>query len=166
MYHAMTISGFTFDGLSHRPVVILKDADGNITVPLWISMMEAVSIAVELISRDITSQSGRSDLLSLLLDKLHYKVAGLTIDSLNDGVFSAMVRFVREGEEMSVDVRLCEALTLSLKYLLPVMVSDEVVSKASTVAMSDENLAREADARRFVDFLENLDPAALGKYPM
>lgn len=166
MHHEMTVFGFTFDGIAQRPVVILKDAKGNTTVPIWISLMEAVSIAVELISRDITSRSGRSDLLSMLLDKLHYKVAGLTIDSLHDGVFSAAVRFVRDGEEMVVEVRLCEALILALKYQLPVMVADEVVAMASTVAMSDEKVAKEADARRFVDFLESLDPADLGKYPM
>jgi hypothetical protein len=34
------------------------------------------------------------------------------------------------------------------------------------LAMADETIARENDARRFVDFLENLDPADLGKYPM
>jgi len=32
--------------------------------------------------------------------------------------------------------------------------------------MTDEKIARENDARRFIDFLESLDPAELGKYPM
>jgi hypothetical protein len=46
------------------------------------------------------------------------------------------------------------------------MLADEVMARASMLAMTDEKIARENDARRFVDFLENLDPSDLGKYPM
>jgi hypothetical protein len=46
------------------------------------------------------------------------------------------------------------------------MVADDVMARASVLAMTDETIARENDARRFVDFLENLDPTDLGKYPM
>ena len=41
-----------------------------------------------------------------------------------------------------------------------------MVAQASTRALSDESVAREYDARRFVDYLENLNPGDLGKYPM
>jgi hypothetical protein len=46
------------------------------------------------------------------------------------------------------------------------MVADEVMARGSMLAMNDETIARENDARRFIDFLENLQPADLGKYPM
>jgi bifunctional DNase/RNase len=54
----------------------------------------------------------------------------------------------------------------ALKYKLPVMVHEEVIKQASMLDLNEGNFSRETDARRFVDFLENLDPAALGKYPM
>jgi len=166
MYHKMKVFGFTLDTIAQRPVVILKDAEGNNTVPIWISSLEAASIAAELISCDVSSQNGRGDLLTALLEKMEMSVATISIDNLHDGVFTASVRFDRQGGEVRLDVRPYEALLISLKYKQPVMVADEVMARASMLAMDDETIARENDARRFVDFLENLDPAELGKYPM
>jgi bifunctional DNase/RNase len=166
MYHKMKVFGFTLDTIAQRPVVILKDAEDLNTVPIWIGSLEAVSIAAELVSCDLSSQNGRGDLLSLLMEKLAMGVTMISIDTLHDGVFTASVTFSCEGGDISVSVRPYEALVISLKYKLPVMVADEVMARASMLAMADETIARENDARRFVDFLENLDPADLGKYPM
>lgn len=167
MFLEMKVFGFTLDSIAHRPVVILKDAkDGENTVPIWISATDAVSIAAELISRDLPSQSGRGDLLTVLLAQTGMEVARIAIEGLEEGVFKASVTFVGNGEELKVEVRPCEALVASLKYAMPVMVAEEVMARASIHALSDREIARENDARRFVDFLENLDPAELGKYPM
>ena len=166
MYHKMKVFGFTLDTIAQRPVVILKDAEDLNTVPIWIGSLEAVSIAAELVSCDLSSQNGRGDLLSLLMEKLAMGVTTISIDTLHEGVFTASVTFRSEDGEISVSVRPYEALVISLKYKLPVMVADEVMARASMLAMADETIARENDARRFVDFLENLDPADLGKYPM
>jgi uncharacterized protein len=166
MYHKMKVFGFTLDTIAQRPVVILKDAEDANTVPIWIGSMEAVSIAAELISNDISAQNGRGDLLSKLLEKMDMKVTMISIDTLKDGVFSATVTLCCEESEIRLDVRPYEALIISLKYRLPVMVADEVLARGSMQAMNDETIARENDARRFIDFLENLEPADLGKYPM
>lgn len=166
MYHEMTVFGFTLDSIAHRPVVILKDAKESNTVPIWISAIEAVSIAAELISRDISGQSGRGDLLTILFEQTGMKVTRIAIESISNGVFKASVSFVINNDEFKVDVRLCEALITALKYKLPVMVAEDVVARASLDALNDEMIAQENDARRFVDFLESLDPADLGKYPM
>ncbi|KAF0220263.1 MAG: hypothetical protein FD174_1343 [Geobacteraceae bacterium] len=166
MYHEMTVFGFTLDSVAHRPVVILKDVKDSNTVPIWISAMEAVSIAAELMSRDISCQSGRGDLLTILFEQTGMKVARIAIESLNNGIFKASVSFIINGDEFKVDVRTCDALITALKYKLPVMVAEDVVARASMDALTDETIAQEHDARRFVDFLEDLDPADLGKYPM
>jgi hypothetical protein len=166
MYHKMKVFGFAYDAIAQRPMVILKDSEDTNTVPIWIGSLEAVSIAAELISCDLSSQNGRGDLLSMLLDKMAMRVTMITIDSLNDGVFAASVTLIGKSDEIKIDVRPYEALIISLKYKLPVMLADEVMSRASMLAMTDEKIARENDARRFVDFLENLDPSDLGKYPM
>ncbi len=166
MYHEMTVYGLALDALSQRPVVILKDAEEKTTVPVWLSNMEVVAIAAELISRDIASQSGRGDLLSVLLKEMGMTVAMIAVDDLHDGIFTTTVRFVRGGEEVKVAVRPSEALITALKYKLPVMVAADVVTRASRLDLKDETVVRENDARRFADFLENLDPEEMGKYPM
>lgn len=165
MYLEMTVFGFAMDAIANRPVVILKDARDCNTIPIWLSVSEAFSIAAELIQWD-SSRSGGQDLMALLLANTETEIGSIVIVGLNDGLFTAQVKFVRNGEELPVDVPPCEAIIAALKYKLPIMVAEEVLQRASVLAMSDEDLARENNARRFVDFLEKLDPATLGKYPM
>jgi bifunctional DNase/RNase len=166
MYHEMKVFGFTLDSLAQRPIVILKDAEENNSIPIWIGSMEAVSMVAQLISSDISDRNGGPDLFSKLMAKLGMRVSRLSLESLNDGVFSATVTIRGESGDIRIDVRPYEAICLSLKHDLPVMVADEVLARGSMMAMKDETIARETDARRFIDFLEKLDPSDLGKYPM
>lgn len=164
MYREMKLFGVAMDPLSPRPIVLLKGND-NLTVPLWISTSEAVAMTAELVCREIAAGNGRKDLLTLLLERLDTRISAVTIDSLNDGI-SVAVRLLRDGKEIAVDVRTGEGLATALKLKLPILVSDEVVARASVHVMSDPAVARENDSRRFTDFLESLDPIQLGKYPM
>jgi bifunctional DNase/RNase len=162
----MKVFGFTLDNLAQRPIVILKDAEENNSIPIWIGSMEAVSMVAQLISSDISTKDGGTDLLSKLMEKMGMEVSMISIDDLHDGAFSATLTLKCEREEIKLDVRPYEALCVSLKYDLPVMVADNVLARGSMMAMKDETIARENDARRFIDFLEKLDPCDLGKYPM
>ncbi|MCM2357699.1 MAG: bifunctional nuclease family protein [Geobacteraceae bacterium] len=166
MYLEMTVFGFTMDSLAGRPVVILKDAKDSNTVPIWLSTSEALSIAAELMLWDSSGRSSRKDLMTLLLENTGTEIGSIVIEGLSDGVFTALVMFLRNGEELPVAVRPCEAIITALKYKMPIRVAEEVLQRASVLAMSDEELARENNVRRFTEFLENLDPATLGKYPM
>jgi uncharacterized protein len=166
MFHEMTIVGFTLDSLAHRPVVILKDAQDINTVPLWLNAADAVAMAAELVGRDLSDRQNRQDLFTALLGNLGMKARQVVIEGVKDGIYSASVRFERDGEELRVEVRPCEALLASLKYKLPVLVAASVVEEASRLMGSEEHEVHESNARRFVDFLENLDPAMMGKYPM
>lgn len=166
MYLEMTVSGFAIDSIASRPLVILKDAKESNTIPIWLTTSEALSIAAEMILWDSSARSGRKDLMNLLMENTGTGIGSIVIEGVADGVFRAVVNFSRDGEELRVDVRPCEAIITALKYKIPIMVSGEVLERASLLALSDEELARENNARRFVEFLENLDPATLGKYPM
>jgi bifunctional DNase/RNase len=166
MYQTMKIFGFAVDPLANRPMVLLKAEEGDATVPLWISMMEAVAMAAELVGREIASQSGRGDLLMVLMERLGMRITAIGLDSIRDGLVAASVLFSNGSEELRAEVRACEALIASLKFKLSLQVSDEVIAWAATHVEGDETGVRETEARRFIDFLEQLDPATLGKYPM
>lgn len=166
MYLEMSVFGFTMDSLASKPVVILKDAKGANTIPIWISATEAFAIAAELVLWDGSTNSRVKDLMALFLEKSGTEIRAITIDGLNNGVFTASVKFLRGDEEFRVEVRPCEAIMAALKYKLPILVAEEVLQRASVVVMNDEELAGENNARRFAEFLENLDPTTLGKYPM
>lgn len=166
MYHELKVFGFAVDPLSPKPVVLLKGGEGDsVTVPIWVSTLEAVAMAAELVNREVTAQRGRHDLLSELMGRLEVTVMAISLEQEEHGV-AAAVHFLKDGEEVKIGVRTCEALVASIKFKLPIQVSHEVVARSALEAVGAEGCGKNAEERRYADFLENLDPAELGKYPM
>ena len=167
MYLEMKVYGFALDAIAQMPVIILKDADEKHAVPVWIGTSESVTFAAEFVGREVSARNGRKDLFTSLIEKLGMSIARIVIESLHEGVFTASVRLAAaDGEEMRLEIHVSEAMLLSLKYRLPVLVNSELLTQVSTLDMNEAGFAQENNARRFVDFLDQLDPATLGKYPM
>jgi len=167
MYLEMKVYGFALDAIAQMPVIILKDADEKHAVPVWISTSESVTFAAEFVGREVSFRNGRKDLFTTLIERLGMSIASIVIESLKDGVFTASVRLAApDAEEMRLELHVSEAMLLSLKYRVPVMVNSELLTQVSTLDMSEEGFAQENNARRFIDFLDQLDPTTLGKYPM
>lgn len=166
MYHEVTIHGFTMDNVSRRPVVILKGTDGSTTVPLWISMEDGVSIAADLISRDLMGHGRNQDFYSSLLSSLGMRIDRVVIDRDEGGTLYASVLLAGEESDMSVTVGVTEALNISLSRKVPLMVSAGVADWAVRYAENDKDVLGESNERRYADFLENLDASQLNKLPM
>jgi len=163
----MHVFGFALDAIAQMPVIILKDVDGVHTVPVWVNAAESVAFAAEFVGREISLRSGRKDLFSSLLDRLDMKICMISIDDLKDGLFTSSVQIETAlGEQLRVELHVSEAMLLSLKYRMPVMVKREILGNIATLDMNEEDFAKENNARRFVDFLDQLDPSSMGKYPM
>lgn len=165
-YLQMTIYGFALDSIAQMPVVILKDADESNSLPIWINNMDALYIVAELIRGDASAKSDRKDFLTALLDHLNTEITEISIESMKDGLFAASISIVVAGETVKLDVRTSEALVLAMKNKMSVMVARHLLEQPATLAGEGSGQFTEVDERRFVDFLENLDPADLGKYPM
>ena len=165
-YREMTVHGFTLDSIAQIPLVLLKDGDESVTLPIWISSMEAVTVAAELINRDALAQSGTRDLVTLLLDQLRVTIDRITIEGLSETRFDAYVFFSQDGACIRVKVRSCEALVMALKYSMPIMVAEKVLEQATILDAGDEHCFDDHATGRFVDFLESLDPEDMGKYPI
>lgn len=166
MYLEMKVCRFTLDSFAQMPVVFLKDAEEKNTLPIWINSMDAVSLAAELISKDMSVEGGCCELMTKLMDQLCLKVDRITIDSLNNGIFDIFIFFFGNGKEISIKVRPCEALIMALKYNMSVHVAKRVIAQASVLTATDEEINIDIDASRYIDFLESLDLKDFGKYPM
>jgi bifunctional DNase/RNase len=167
MYLEMKVTGFALDAIAQMPVIILKDADEKHTVPVWINATESVSFAAEFVGREMAVRNGRKDVFTTLVERLGMSVTSIVIESLKDGLFTSSVRLAAaDSEEMRLELHVSEAMLFSLKYRLPVLVNRELLTQVSTLDMNEEGFAKENNARRFVDFLDQLDPSTMGKYPM
>jgi uncharacterized protein len=166
-YVEMKVSGFAVDAIAQMPVIILKDSDEKHAVPVWLNASESVSFAAEFVGREASSRTGRKDIFIALVEQMGMSVSGIVIEALKEGVFTSFVRLSKSGgDDMRLELHVSEAMLLSMKFRLPVLVNSEILTQVSRLDMSEEGFAKENNARRFVDYLDQLDPADMGKYPM
>jgi len=70
MFIQMKVAGIMLDPVSNMPIIILRDLEERDTLPIWIGVVEASSIAMQLekikIPRPLTH-----DLIKNILEQLH-----------------------------------------------------------------------------------------------
>lgn len=116
---------------SDEQVIALREVEGERQFPIVIGMFEA--FAIDRIVKGRTSERPLThDLMASLVAKLGARVVRVTIDDLKDETFYANVILRRgEDDEVAVDARPSDAITLALKAQVPIYVSERVLDLAS-----------------------------------
>jgi bifunctional DNase/RNase len=165
MFKPMVISGLTVDPLTNSPIVILKEIDGDRTLPIWIGLLEATAIASELegikFSRPMTH-----DLLKNIMGLIEAKVNKIEVCDLKNNTYYALIYFDHTGEEISIDARPSDALALSLRVDAPIFVAEEVIKKSSQIDLKAEPEDKSEQGKKWQEILEKLNPDDFGKYKM
>lgn len=165
MFKPMIISGLTVDPLTNSPIVILKEIDGERTLPIWIGLLEATAIASELegikFSRPMTH-----DLLKDIMETVDLKVNKIEICDLKNNTYYALIYLIHGGKEISIDARPSDALALSLRMGAPIFVAEEVIEKSSQIDLKAEPEDKTEQGKKWQDILEKLNPEDFGKYKM
>jgi len=156
----MEIKGLLLDPISNTPVVVLKDAEEQFFLPIWIGVFEANAIAMK-IENVATSRPMTHDLFFNTLGDLKARIDKVVISDLRDNTFYARIFLVREGESIEIDSRPSDALALALRFDAGIYVEEEVLEKSRKIEVED---ARNPD--RLKKWLEEIDPEELGKYKM
>ena len=166
MLKPMTISKLTMDPITNSPIVILKEVDGEKTLPIWIGLMEATAIASKMEKIDF-DRPMTHDLLKNILDMVDVKVDRIEICDLKNNVYYALIHIDHNGNRIQVDARPSDALALSLRVNAPVFVSEEVIDKSRHIdLMSAEPEIKTEEGKKWQEILENLNPEDFGKYKM
>jgi len=162
MFIEMKVSGIILDPHTNVPIVILKDGEGKWTLPIWIGILEASAIAMELekikIHRPLTH-----DLLKNILEHLKAKMLKIEITDLKDNTYYALIYLEVEGKEMAIDSRPSDAIALALRTEAPIYASTEVLTKSRHL---DAQEFTQENKDKWTEILENLDPEDFGKYKM
>ena len=157
----MEIKGLLMDPVSNMPVVILRDRDDGLFLPIWVGIFEANAIALEM-EKIATPRPMTHDLLKNVLVELGYRVERIVITELKDNTFYALL-YLRQGERLlPVDSRPSDAIALALRTESPIFVESEVIEKAKSADLTKDA----GESERIRKWLENLDPEELGKYEM
>ncbi|MCH8056095.1 MAG: bifunctional nuclease family protein, partial [Deltaproteobacteria bacterium] len=86
----MAVGGLTLDPVTKSPIVILKDLDNKLNLPIWIGLLEATAMATELegikMARPMTH-----DLLKNILTGTGGTVESVEITELRENTYYALI---------------------------------------------------------------------------
>src|SRR5258707_14500660 len=110
----MLIYGVSFDLVGKQPIVLLKTADGNKFLPIWIGHPEAAAILMKLQSQAAPPPMTH-DLLSDMLEQLGAQVIRITVTELRENTFYAQTTVVHDGAETEGDSLPSDAIALAMR---------------------------------------------------
>ncbi len=153
----MSIKGLMIDPVTNMPIVILRDADNQRALPIWVGPVEANAIALQI--ENVAPQRPMThDLLRAVLTELGATLRRVIIADLREGTFYAYLEVVRGGETQFIDARPSDAIALALRAKAPVFVDTRVLQQVQPIDASPD----QADRERLQRWLESLDPDDLG----
>jgi hypothetical protein len=157
----MTIKGLGIDPITNMPIVVLRDREGQRTLPIWVGVFEANAIALQMENVQ-TPRPMTHDLLKSVLDGLSASVERVVVCALRDNTFYATIHVRTEhGSRQAVDARPSDAIALALRTSAPIYVEESVLQEA-TSGESRETV----DVKRIQSWLQDLPEEDLGKYKM
>jgi bifunctional DNase/RNase len=167
----MMVGGITLDPSTKMPIVVLKDPDNKLNLPIWIGPLEATAMATEL--EGIKPQRPLThDLLRNLLTEFGATVESVEVTELRESTYFARIQIkTREGRAVEIDSRPSDAIALALRTKSPIYVAKKVLEDSSELhekqgeqQTSDQNLAG-VSRDKWSEILERMSPEDF-KYKM
>jgi uncharacterized protein len=157
----MTVYGVSFDIVGKQPIVLLRTADGNKFLPIWIGHPEAAAILMKL-QGSAPARPLTHDLLTSILDQLETEVVKITVTELRENTFYARITLRQNGQEIEVDSRPSDAIALAVRADAKIYATDEVIEESGIEFESDDEDNDQRIAR--VSALADLDPDEFRKF--
>ncbi|MFN7182524.1 MAG: bifunctional nuclease family protein [Planctomycetota bacterium] len=129
------ISRIIISEIMDAQAILLKEKDGNRTIPIIIGIVEALAL-----DRAIKAKKAirpmTHDLLVSILEILQCKLQRVIINDLKGGTFFAELHLEQNGKSYTIDCRPSDALVLASHFKSPIYVLEDVFLK--TENPSDE----------------------------
>ena len=153
--HEMVIYGVSFDLVGKQPIVLLKTADGNKFLPIWIGHPEAAAILMKL-QGAATPRPMTHDLVTDMLEQLGAQVTRITVTELRENTFYAQITVQLDGSEIEVDSRPSDAIALAIRADAPIFAADDVIEE-SAIEFEGEEVTEEEIESKVSEFKQFLD---------
>src|ERR1044071_8666499 len=150
----MEIYGVSFDQVGKQPIVLLKTAEGNKFLPIWIGHPEAAAILMKLqgasAPRPLTH-----DLLVNILGELEVEIVRVTVTELRENTFHASITIAQNGNELEIDSRSSDAIAVAVRAHVPIFAADDVIED-SAIEMEGDEVNEEEIVDEFKKFLDRV----------
>lgn len=156
----MQVYGLAVENDTETPVLVLKNDELGMVLPIWIGAMEAMAISMVLnevsFPRPMTH-----DLLLSTIATFGGEVVSVDIVDIEQGTFYAEIMVRKDGEMVAIDSRPSDAVALAVRADCPVRVAQKVLDVAGT-----KDIAETVEEKSgWEDELEGLSPEDF-KYKM
>jgi bifunctional DNase/RNase len=153
--------------MSQQRIVILREANAERYLPIWIGIYEAEAITIALqeveVARPLTH-----DLLKNVFGVLDARIIRVEVSDLREDTFYGNIVVEVDGRTMSIDSRPSDALNLAVRANVPILVKRTVLDAAGIIPEEDLQEGEEAEELPeiengeerlsvFEDFLEKLE---------
>jgi hypothetical protein len=151
----MEVIGVRVEMPSNSPIVLLKEAQGDRYLPIWIGAVEATAIAFAQQGM-VSLRPLTHDLFRDVLEVLNVQLRTVNITALRDGIFYADLVFSNGAE---VSARPSDSIALALRTGAQIFASEEILDEAG-VPIPDE---QEDEVEKFREFLDTISPEDFGR---
>ncbi len=165
MLHKVRIVGLTVDEESNAPILVLRTIETNETIPIWIGLLEAASIASALQKIDF-ERPMTHDLFKNFITRMNVTLTKIEVCDLRDNTFFAKLFFASGDKVFYMDSRPSDAIALSIRFNAPIYVDEKVIAVLKPgegerhYEMEDES----EEGKKWAEYLNKLSPEDFGKY--
>ncbi|HEX5470117.1 MAG TPA: bifunctional nuclease family protein [Gaiellaceae bacterium] len=153
----MHIYGVSFDMVGKQPIVLLKTAEGNKFLPIWIGHPEAAAILMKLQDAS-TPRPMTHDLVTDMLERLDAQVVRVAVTELRENTFYALITVAVDGSEIEIDSRPSDAIALAVRAKAPIFADESVIEESAIEFENEEDVNQEAVVEEFKKFLDDVKP--------
>lgn len=149
----MTLEGVRIEFPSQRPILLLKEKDGNRYLPIWVGAFEASAIALE-VSNIKTPRPMTHDLIVNIFRSLNIKVDAIEVCDIRDNTFYAYLNLVYlDNKKIKIDSRPSDAIAIAVREKCKIYSSEHVLRLAGIEIQTIED-----EIKKFRDFLDHVKP--------
>jgi bifunctional DNase/RNase len=148
---------------SNTPVVLLQEAIGSRSLPIFIGAPEATAIAFALQGVDVPRPMTH-DLMKDLLEALGAHITRVVVTEVREATYYAEIHLDVAGRAVTLSSRPSDAIALAARTGSPLFVEDDLMESAGVVLDEDEDEDEEAAENpeelvgEFREFLDNVRP--------
>ncbi len=123
------LSRIIIDEASDQQVIILKEKDGDRSLPIVIGIVEIMAIDRRLKGKKAIRPLTH-DLLGNVIDALGAKIEKVVISDLQHHTYHATIHLSIDGKKIEVDSRPSDAIAVGIATNVPLFATEEVFDNA------------------------------------
>ncbi len=165
------VNGLILEHKTQQNIVILREAEGERILPIWIGPGEAQAIR-RILSEEAFPRPLTHDLCHIIVEGLKARISKIVIADLRENTFFASIFVERESDVLSVDARPSDSIALALRAKAPIYVNEKLLQPPPREEAAEggeeppRELSDEEKAEQLRRYLERLNPEDFGKFQL